>query len=562
MSQSIQKDHQPRLSSKLRPLPFTSLHGVIRPSEQKVSSPSSNFSTSLDAIHARAPSYLMVSLYRVANLDQNSRYVPDFPVWEMIAISGHYTQNIAAQVRNRHVSLAESLRLIPFWAQNQLYAIEKDLNTPGKDILYSHILVLVEYPINNRGTAAGTDPTHEGLIPRIGTRGATDWMKAYYERVPKYPSGIAPARLDSRTGSPIDVSSLGKKLEGTNLALHESQVEPDGQGSIKEVHQSLDKWLGAAPILEDESSEDSNIADRSILTRLNTPTSSKPIPIKDTAVGSAQGDMKFDSNKPRRDLINSASAGFVEDRPNFDADTTYSPGSMSSSIGLSYLEGFCDRLNADLAESFGESCDQFANRDTLEDLLNKFSWKLHEEDILSILSRKLSVEPPNTSNSDMDLEDEEQERQPFQRPASVTAEWLSLLEAPSLESQQATMLSPAADDIKLSDQYEEYESFVQKSGAYQWLLSKLRQDYRLGPHEPDIISAISIEIHNHFRQEGTLRKMSRNGSLTGVSMIFNFEWSPSKILQAHNISHTQPDLFEKLLSFTGTPANAQAMTIA
>lgn len=106
----------------------------------------------------------------------------------------------------------------------------------------------------------------------------------------------------------------------------------------------------------------------------------------------------------------------------------------------------------------------------------------------------------------------------------------------------------------------DYETFISKSDAYQWLLCKVRQQGELEVENPILMCRIGMKIRDELRAQEALRRMSRRRSSL-VTMTFDLEWNPVLYFQDQQTGLINPSILEGTLSLTGTWTEAQAATV-
>lgn len=157
--------------------------------------------------------------------------------------------------------------------------------------------------------------------------------------------------------------------------------------------------------------------------------------------------------------------------------------------------------------------------------------------------------------------DEEPERELFQRPSAMTSDWLSQVEPGLLDDPwKEDLISDSEDELDLF-QFADYEQFVRKSGAYKWLLSKIRQFDRLTYGNSDFLSEIGTQIQNRLWTQEPLRQISGRKPSSTVTMVFSLDWNPMSIFLERELDLTLTDVFERAMCLTGTVYEAQATTV-
>ncbi|KEY74521.1 hypothetical protein S7711_08505 [Stachybotrys chartarum IBT 7711] len=154
-------------------------------------------------------------------------------------------------------------------------------------------------------------------------------------------------------------------------------------------------------------------------------------------------------------------------------------------------------------------------------------------------------------------------RAPFARPHEMTLEWLHDLTHLGNHVDSSEENTPSANDgDNPLFQHANYEQFVRGSGAYQWLLSKLRQHDQLTCENNSCLNEFGSRIRTHLGAEGYGRKLSRRKPLATVTIKFVLNWNPQKFLQRVEFDFQSPEKIRNMLCMTGTPNGAQALTVA
>ncbi|KAH6976285.1 hypothetical protein BKA56DRAFT_488826 [Ilyonectria sp. MPI-CAGE-AT-0026] len=263
-------------------------------------------------------------------------------------------------------------------------------------------------------------------------------------------------------------------------------------------------------------------------------------------------------------------------RRDSDAETTYSMDSILDDTKLVYLQAFSDQLSRDLIDDSNNPRASGLKQDYLEMALKTFAWKLHGEssnpfqwwasvvlhrnrrEIVSLLSKTRPARSDSVSGAESD---EEPERDLFQRPSAMTSDWLSQVEPGLLNDPwEEDLISDSEDEPDLF-QFADYEQFVRKSGAYKWLLSKIRQYHQLSYGNYDFMSEIGTQIQNRLWTQAPLRQISGRKPSSTVTMAFSLDWNPMSIFRDRELDLTLTDIFERVMCLTGTVYEAQATTV-
>jgi hypothetical protein len=122
----------------------------------------------------------------------------------------------------------------------------------------------------------------------------------------------------------------------------------------------------------------------------------------------------------------------------------------------------------------------------------------------------------------------------------------------------------SADSSSMSDvfsQLPEYESFIAKSNAYKWLLSRISQHDHFSNGNVDAMIAIEDQILGHFRTQGHLGTMSRSRPQALACMTIHLKWDPQEYIISLGLDPNTCN-FDTVLCLTGTQHESQAMGIA
>lgn len=182
-------------------------------------------------------------------------------------------------------------------------------------------------------------------------------------------------------------------------------------------------------------------------------------------------------------------------------------------------------------------------------------------------------QPAEASGSDsfsveVGLDDDDIGREPFFKSSNMTSEWLdgleplSKMESPAghdLSENQVDNSRPTVEEDASLPHLSAYESFICKSDAYSWLLSKMERPKKLGCGTSRSVSEIGAQILGHLRKRESLRRMSRRRPTSTVTMTFELEWDPLSVLPGEGMDR-RPSI-EDILCLTGTLHEAQVTTV-
>uniref|UniRef100_A0A0B7KL66 Uncharacterized protein n=1 Tax=Bionectria ochroleuca TaxID=29856 RepID=A0A0B7KL66_BIOOC len=109
------------------------------------------------------------------------------------------------------------------------------------------------------------------------------------------------------------------------------------------------------------------------------------------------------------------------------------------------------------------------------------------------------------------------------------------------------------DDPKL----QQYQKFAIKTEAYQWLVSRLRLELRLGLAKSTTVQDIRDVIKAPLKDS---RKVSRKVPSTSHKVIFKFAWDLSNFLLDQQSILDKAEAFGRVIMLTGFRQDAQALT--
>lgn len=145
----------------------------------------------------------------------------------------------------------------------------------------------------------------------------------------------------------------------------------------------------------------------------------------------------------------------------------------------------------------------------------------------------------------------------------MTLNWLDRVENLKEDvSEPLDRLDADTEQEKPAFQLEEYEHFVRASGAYQWLLSRIRQHERLELPVLNTMAEIGTSIEALFQTQTPLMSLSRQRARPFVTMVFDLDWNPLASLSANGLDPAMPGVMESYLCLTGTVEDCQATSVA
>ncbi|KAH7146218.1 hypothetical protein EDB81DRAFT_947234 [Dactylonectria macrodidyma] len=274
-----------------------------------------------------------------------------------------------------------------------------------------------------------------------------------------------------------------------------------------------------------------------------------------------------------------AKVGMENDTRRHDsyAETTYSMDSILDDTKLIYLQAFSDQLSEDLVDAFNSQRTSDLKHEYLELALKTFAWKLHGESsnpfqwwasvvlhrnrrkIVNLLAQTCTSRTSSVSSAESD--EEEPEREMFQQTTEMTSYWLNQVKPGHLDGIWEEDSISDLEDEPLPFQFADYEQFVRKSGAYKWLLSKIRQYNQLSHTGSDFMSEIGTQIQNRLRSQELFRHISGRKPSSTITMTFSVDWDPMEVFREQKLDNSLTDTFARVVCLTGTAYEAQATTV-
>lgn len=297
-------------------------------------------------------------------------------------------------------------------------------------------------------------------------------------------------------------------------------------------------------------------------------------------------------------------------RDDSDAGTTYSTDSSTNGAELGYIQIFTHRLIHEM--EIDANVEGILNMSVsgLDDILKGFAGRLHEESTNSFgweasvaLNRKreyvcsssggpslLSIsqvsrlyanayscsnithilkgwgalskggadtESSSATNAIEDLP----ERRPFVKTRDDVSLWMTGIEQMphDLVEGRAAHIEPAVEE--LVPRLKSYESFVPKSDAYRWLLSRLNAEQHLSYPTPSVKSHITSKVLETLRSQETHRKISRRKPTPVVRMFFYINWALIEYIDHLGLTPST-NLWDEIMCLTGSSDKAQLITVA
>lgn len=119
-----------------------------------------------------------------------------------------------------------------------------------------------------------------------------------------------------------------------------------------------------------------------------------------------------------------------------------------------------------------------------------------------------------------------------------------------------------SEDEPLPFTFAHHEQSIRESGAYEWLLSKIRHHDQLSWGSPNSMSKIGREIRNQLCAHNPLSRRSLQRSLATVTMTFKLDFSPRDFLLEKCPKFEPIVAMRTMRGLTGTLREAQCMTTA
>lgn len=104
-----------------------------------------------------------------------------------------------------------------------------------------------------------------------------------------------------------------------------------------------------------------------------------------------------------------------------------------------------------------------------------------------------------------------------------------------------------------------YQEFIFSTEAYEWLLTRLRTEFRLVPTEPNTIRAIRDKIMSSLP---SAHRISRKVSSQSCSARFELDWDILDFFETQGYLNQPDEVFEGVITLTGSCRDAQAATCA
>ncbi|KAM0250769.1 hypothetical protein ACHAP5_001986 [Fusarium lateritium] len=262
----------------------------------------------------------------------------------------------------------------------------------------------------------------------------------------------------------------------------------------------------------------------------------------------------------------------AEEHKESNIATIYSMETLADDPKLHYFQVFVDQLADDVRTGSESMVLKDLKPDYLDNALKEFAWKLHEESSNSfqletsvIIHRKrknivnlLDFEVPQFEVSESESE----------RSSSRSSVWDDgfLAEVPFRKAEETIVawigdVNPDPRSTTDLSQMPQYRQFIQGSSAYQWLLTKLRQNNRLVCEKPNIMDGIGVAIRDKLKTTELLRKMSRNRVSVPIEMTYTVDWDLIGFFRNRSISPPFSATLPNILCLTGTWQEAQATTV-
>jgi hypothetical protein len=106
----------------------------------------------------------------------------------------------------------------------------------------------------------------------------------------------------------------------------------------------------------------------------------------------------------------------------------------------------------------------------------------------------------------------------------------------------------------------EYQGFLFKCPAYEWLVATLQREVTLAPAAVDVMKSIGEEIIRFLLSTNLTNKISRKKAPVPYKIRFEIPWDPVAFVQEQEYDEEPERAVEIALTLTGSPGNAQALS--
>ncbi|RYO94041.1 hypothetical protein DL766_004096 [Monosporascus sp. MC13-8B] len=104
-----------------------------------------------------------------------------------------------------------------------------------------------------------------------------------------------------------------------------------------------------------------------------------------------------------------------------------------------------------------------------------------------------------------------------------------------------------------------YRDFIFNTEAYEWLLTRLRREFRLAPTKPNVMETIRQRITHSLP---STHRVSRKTPSEVYKTMFELDWDPLSFLEKQQYEAEPLDAVERVITLTGSCQDAQALTCA
>ena len=118
----------------------------------------------------------------------------------------------------------------------------------------------------------------------------------------------------------------------------------------------------------------------------------------------------------------------------------------------------------------------------------------------------------------------------------------------------------SSQQFQASPDLKNYQKFIQKSQAYQWLLSMIKGHAQLDTSNGSLMFNIGESIRNQMLAHAPFRESSRHRALASIEMSFHLDWNPLLFIQEQEYSVPAVQVLDHIICLTGTWKQAQAVT--
>lgn len=113
-------------------------------------------------------------------------------------------------------------------------------------------------------------------------------------------------------------------------------------------------------------------------------------------------------------------------------------------------------------------------------------------------------------------------------------------------------------DRDLNERLNSYHDYMSETWAYNWLLSRLRQELNLTPAEPDVVANIGDTIISYLPSH----RVSRSTYPKTYTVNFEVDWDPQAFIREQGYEVEPWEAIGMALTLTGSTKDAQALSCA